>query len=76
MTMTIRQQSMTGTGEKDYTLEEYVEMFSWHSKQLFHVLDAKDSDFQKDWQEMMDYDKKIKNLAMKRFVSIYTKQNS
>lgn len=76
MSITIRQQSMTGTGEKDYTIEEYVEMFSWHSKQLFHVLDSRDADFQKDWQEMMDYDKKIKSLAMKRFVSIYAKQNS
>lgn len=75
MSITIKQPKSYGEGEREYTIDEYVETFSFHSKQLFHVLDATDPDFEKDWQEMMDYDKKIKSLAMKRFVSIYAKQN-
>jgi len=74
--LTITQPKSFGDGERQYTMEEYVEMFTWHSGQLFHVLDDKDPDFAKDWQECMEYDKKIRKLAMKRFVRIYEKQNS
>ena len=76
MTMTIRQPKQYGEGETDYTMEQYVELFTWHSAQLFKVIDADDPDFATEWQEMMDFDKKIRAKAMKRFVAIYTKQNA
>ncbi len=76
MSITIKQPKQYGEGDRHYTMEEYVELFTWHSKQLFKVLDDKDPNFADDWQEMMDFDKKIQSMAMKRFVSIYAKQNS
>ena len=73
--LTITQPSMIGNSEQEYTMEKYVELFTWHSSQLFKVLDSKDANFGKDWAEMMEFDKKIKTLAMQRFVSIYAEQN-
>lgn len=74
--LTITQPKCFGDGDRQYTMEEYVELFTFHSRQLFKVLDDKDPDFAENWQEMMDFDKKIEKLALKRFVSIYDKQNS
>ena len=73
--LTITQPSMIGNSQTEYTMDEYVSLFTWHSGQLFKVLDSDDPNFGKDWEEMMEYDKKIKTLAMQRFVSIYAKQN-
>lgn len=76
MSLTIMQPKSFGEGEREYTIEQFVELFTWHSKQLFKVLDADDPNFGDEWQEMMEFDKKIEKKAMERFVSIYAKQNT
>ena len=72
----ITQPKQYGEGDREYTIEEYVELFTWHSKQLFKVLDQDDPDFGDQWQELMELDKKIENMAIKRFCKIHTEQNS
>ena len=66
MSLTIMQPKSFGEGEREYTMEQFVELFTWHSKQLFNVLDVDDPNFVDEWQEIMEFDKKIEKKAMER----------
>lgn len=63
---------LVGDGEREYGLEEYVELFTFHVNQLYCLVESNDD---AEWQEVNDIRNKVEKLATRKFMKIWNEQN-